>query len=270
MRIALGIEYNGSNYYGWQRQAHANSIQQTIEEAISKVANTTLQVHAAGRTDTAVVALAKLGVRPIVHAVEQIAHFDCAESREMKAWVMGTNSHLPNSITILWAKPVDDDYHARFSAVSRRYRYVILNRPTRPAILFGQVTWVYKVLDVEKMSTAADSLIGTHDFSSYRALSCQAKSPIRTVHDLQVTRKGEFIFIDIHADAFLHHMVRNIAGVLIEIGAGEQNMEWSKTVLELRDRTQGGVTASASGLYLVKVQYDEKYGFDPKIRQPEF
>ena len=258
MRIALGIEYNGSHYYGWQRQPHAKSVQQSVEEAISKVANEPIQIQAAGRTDTA------------VHATEQIVHFDCTEAREMKAWVMGTNTYLPDSVSVLWAKSVNDEFHARFSAISRRYRYVILNRPTRPAILDRQVTWIYKPLDHDKMSKAAQCLIGKHDFSSYRALSCQAKSPLRTVHDLRVTRQGEFIFVDVHADGFVHHMVRNIAGVLIEIGAEEQNVDWSKTVLKHRDRTQGGVTAQASGLYLVKVQYDDVYGFDNRIRLPVF
>ena len=256
MRIALGVEYNGSQFYGWQRQPHAISVQQVVEEALSKVANESIKIQAAGRTDTA------------VHATEQIVHFDCSELREMKAWVMGTNTYLPGSVSINWAKPVNEEFHARFSAISRRYRYVILNRPIRPAILQGQVTWIYKPLDHDKMSIAAQCLIGKHDFSSYRALSCQAKSPIRTIQDLQITRQREFIFIDILADGFLHHMVRNIAGVLIEIGAEEQDVEWSKTVLEHHDRTQGGVTAQASGLYLVKVQYDEVHGFDNRIRLP--
>ncbi len=258
MRIALGIEYDGSRYYGWQRQPHALSVQQKVEEAVSKVANTPIQIHAAGRTDTA------------VHATEQIVHFDCSVMRDNKAWVMGTNTYLPDSISILWAKQVDEKFHARFSATSRRYRYVILNRATRPAILYGKVTWVYKLLNHEHMSQAAQCLIGEQDFSSYRALTCQAKSPIRTVHDLSVTRQGEFIFVDVHADGFLHHMVRNIAGVLIEIGAGEQTIDWANTILEHRDRTQGGVTAQASGLYLVKVQYDDTYGLNNRIRWPVF
>lgn len=258
MRIALGIEYDGSPFYGWQRQSHAESVQQSVEEALSKVADAPIRIQAAGRTDTA------------VHATEQIVHFDCSIERDNKAWVMGVNTNLPNSVSILWAKSVDDEFHARFSAISRTYRYVILNRATRPALFDKKVTWVYKTLDQEAMSEAAKSLIGEHDFSSYRALSCQAKSPVRTVHDVVVTRQGEFIFIDIHADGFLHHMVRNIAGVLIEIGKGEQAVNWSKTILDRCDRTQGGVTAQASGLYLVKVQYDNKYSFDSRIRWPNF
>ena len=258
MRIALGIEYDGSHYFGWQRQPHAESVQQTIEDALSMVADAPIRVHAAGRTDTA------------VHATEQIIHFDTSVARDTKAWVMGTNTNLPNSISILWAKQVDEEFHARFSAIGRRYRYVILNRSTRPALLDKKVSWVYKPLDHNSMSKAAHCLVGKHDFSSYRALNCQAKNPIRTVYDLVVTRKNEFILIDIHADGFLHHMVRNIAGVLIDIGKGEQEVSWSKEILDQRNRTQGGVTAKASGLYLVKVHYDESFEISNEIRWPVF
>lgn len=258
MRIALGIEYDGSQFYGWQRQPHAVSIQQTVEKALSKIADLAVHIHAAGRTDTA------------VHATEQVVHFDSPIERDAKAWIQGTNTHLPDSISVLWAKSVNEEFHARYSAVSRRYRYVILNRPTRPALLHQQVTWIHRPLNHKDMAKAASHLIGQHDFSSYRALTCQAKSPIRTVHKLTVSRNEELIFIDIHADGFLHHMVRNIAGVLLEIGKGEQDIDWSKIVLEHRDRTMGGVTAQASGLYLVKVQYDDAYGFDKKIRWPVF
>ncbi len=258
MKIAQGIEYNGSHFYGWQRQALTNSVQQTVEEAISKVADRPVRIHAAGRTDTG------------VHATEQIIHFDSPTERDIKAWVMGVNAHLPNSISILWAKPVAEDFHARFSAISRYYRYVILNRPTRPALLDQQVTWVFHPLDISMMQQAAHHLEGKHDFSSYRALACQANNPIRTVHQINIKRQEELIFIDIHANGFLHHMVRNIAGVLITIGKGEQDTNWSRMVLEHRDRTLGGVTAQASGLYLVKVQYDDKYGFNSTIRWPAF
>ena len=258
MRIALGIEYDGSQYYGWQRQSHAVSIQQTVEEALSKVADQEIRIHTAGRTDTG------------VHATEQIIHFDSGADRENKAWVMGVNSYLPDSISILWAKVMDEEFHARFSAVSRRYRYVILNRSVRPALLSKRVTWVYKSLDESRMQTAARYLEGTHDFTSYRAISCQAKLPVRTVHQINVRKQNEFIFIDIHADGFLHHMVRNIAGVLISIGKGEHSDRWSQEVLECRDRTIGGVTANASGLYLVKVQYDDKYGLNSAILWPAF
>ncbi len=258
MRIALGIEYDGGPFYGWQRQAHASSVQQIVEEAISEVADTPIRVYAAGRTDTG------------VHATEQIIHFDSLAERDAKAWVTGVNTHLPGSISILWAKPVDQDFHARRSAQARLYRYIILNRAARPALLNRKVTWIFQSLDREAMQRAANYLQGTHDFSSYRALSCQAKSPVRTVHEINVQQRGEFIYLDVRADGFLHHMVRNIAGVLIAIGKGDQRASWSQAVLQRRDRTLGGVTAPASGLYLVKVQYDDKYGLDPAIRWPAF
>lgn len=256
MRIALGIEYNGSHFCGWQSQTNVQSVQQCLEQAVSNVANKQTKVQAAGRTDTG------------VHATEQIVHFECDNPRELKAWVMGVNSYLPNSVSVLWAKHVDPEFHARFSAQSRRYRYIIFNNATRPALLDGLLSWEYTTMDVLKMQHAADHLVGSHDFTSYRAVACQAKSPIRTVDELVLTQRNEFIFMDICADGFLHHMVRNIAGVLIAIGKNEQHENWSLEVLQSCDRTLGGVTAPAAGLYLVKVQYDEIYGFDPKIRWP--
>lgn len=256
MRIALGVEYNGSQFYGWQRQSNADSIQQRLEEAISKVANTQIIITVAGRTDTG------------VHATEQIIHFDCDNQRELKAWVMGVNTNLPDSISVLWAKYVDDDFHARYGALSRQYRYVIINRATRSALLDQLVTWEYTELDLRKMQHAAKHLFGTHDFTSYRTVACQAKSPIRTVHEITLRRHNEFILMDINANAFLHHMVRNIMGVLMTIGKGEQAEDWSLEVLQKCDRTLGGKTAPAAGLYLVKVQYDEKYGLDAAIRWP--
>ena len=256
MRIALGIEYDGSQFFGWQRQIDDNTVQQYIESAISKVADTKLKVQAAGRTDTG------------VHATEQILHFDCQCQRDMKAWVMGVNSHLPHSISVLWARAMHNEFHARFSAESRRYRYVILNRSTRPALMHKKVTWIFHDLNVANMQQAALSLVGRHDFTSYRALACQAKSPVRTMHQIKIEQRGQLILLDIHADGFLHHMVRNIAGVLISIGKGEHDISWSKRVLENKDRSLGGVTAPAGGLYLVKVHYAEKYNLDTAIRWP--
>ena len=256
MRIALGVEYNGSQFYGWQRQSNADSVQQHLENAISKVANTPTLVKAAGRTDTG------------VHATEQIVHFDCENERVLKAWVRGVNSYLPNSVSVLWAKKVEDEFHARFSAQSRRYRYVIFNHATRPALLDHLVTWEYAALDLQKMQQASKHLVGTHNFTSYRAVACQAKSPIRTIHEITLSKHNEFILIDIHADGFLHHMVRNIMGVLITIGKGEHVADWSLEVLKNCDRTLGGVTAAAAGLYLVKVQYDKKYDLNTTIRWP--
>ncbi len=256
MRIALGIEYDGSPFCGWQRQKDSSTVQQVLEQAISRVADAPVGVHAAGRTDTG------------VHATEQVVHFDSTAERTARSWVLGVNTHLPDSVSVLWARAVEEDFHARYSATSRQYRYVILNRPTRPALLRERATWVHAALDSGRMQEAARCLQGTHDFSSYRALTCQAKSPVRTVHELSVQRCGEFLFVDILADGFLHHMVRNIAGVLMAIGKGKQEASWAKEVLELRDRTLGGVTAPAAGLYLVKVQYDGKYGLDPAVQWP--
>ncbi len=256
MRIALGIEYNGSSFSGWQRQKNAETVQQHVEQCISKVANTSTTVQAAGRTDTA------------VHATEQVVHFDCDSERELKAWVMGVNSNLPNSISVLWAQHVDQEFNARFSAKSRRYRYIVFNHATRPALLDKLVTWQYSKLNLQNMQNAAQHLVGTHDFTSYRAMACQAKSPVRTVHEIVLSQHNEFILIDMHANGFLHHMVRNIVGVLLSIGKNEQHKDWSLEVLEKRDRTLGGVTAPPDGLYLVKVQYDEKYFLNPGIRWP--
>lgn len=243
MRIALGIEYDGRHFCGWQIQDHAPSVQQALEQALSTVANQAVQVVCAGRTDTG------------VHATEQVVHFDSDAQRTPFQWIQGTNANLPHGVTVLWACEVTEEFHARFTAVRRAYRYVILNRQVRPAYLHQLVSWNYRPLEVGRMQQAAHTLVGEHDFSSYRAMQCQAKSPVRTVYQLDVTRSGDFIYLDIEANAFLHHMVRNIAGVLMSIGAGEQPVEWAKDVLALRDRTLGGVTAPPHGLYLVSVVY---------------
>lgn len=247
MRIALAIEYNGQAFCGWQLQDHSPSVQGAVEQALSKVANHPVRVICAGRTDTG------------VHASEQVIHFDTDAERSEYSWVHGANANLPKSITVLWAKQVSEDFHARFSAVGRAYRYIIFNRRTRPSWLNGLVSWEYRELDVSRMQEAAGYLVGEHDFSSYRALGCQAKSPVRTVRKLSITRQGEFIYLDIEANAFLHHMVRNIAGVLMSIGAGEQAPIWARQILELQDRTLGGVTAPPDGLYLVRVDYPAEF-----------
>ena len=256
MRIALGIEYNGSQFSGWQRQLNADSVQQRMEEAISNVADAKIVITTAGRTDTG------------VHATEQIIHFDCENQRELKSWVKGVNRYLPNSISVLWAKSVKDDFHARYGARSRLYRYVIINRATRPALLDNFVTWEYAPLDLKKMQHAAKHLQGTHDFTSYRTVHCQAKSPVRTIEDISLSKHNDFIFMDIRANAFLHHMVRNIMGVLMAVGRGEKAEDWSLKVLQNCNRAHGGMTAPAAGLYLVKVQYDEIYGLGGNIRWP--
>ena len=247
MRIALGVEYDGSAFSGWQFQEHSPSVQEAVEKALSVVADGPVRVICAGRTDSG------------VHATEQVIHFDTEVERSMRSWVYGANANLPKEVVILWATPISDEFHARFSAVRRRYRYVIYNRNVRPTFLAWRTTWHYRSLDEERMAEAAQSLLGEHDFSSYRAVGCQARSPVRTVHRLEVTRKNELVFIDIEANAFLHHMVRNIAGVLMAIGAGEQPVTWAREVLEHCDRTLGGVTAPPSGLYLTRVDYPVEF-----------
>ncbi|MCW8828430.1 MAG: tRNA pseudouridine(38-40) synthase TruA [Gammaproteobacteria bacterium] len=248
MRIAAGIEYDGSNFCGWQLQKDdVRTVQGEVEAALSKVANQAVRVNCAGRTDTG------------VHATAQVIHFDTDVVRDERAWIFGANANLPKDVVVLWAKSVSDDFHARFSANRRAYRYVIFTREVRPTFLAGRVTWHYRELDTIRMQQAGDLLLGEHDFSSYRAVACQAKSPVRTLYRLEVSRQGPFIFIDVEANAFLHHMVRNIAGVLISIGEGERPVGWSREVLEARDRSLGGVTAHPSGLYLTEVGYPANF-----------
>lgn len=248
MRIALGIEYDGSAFHGWQAQQEGvRTVQLALETALARVADHPLRVVCAGRTDTG------------VHAVGQVVHFDTAAQRSERNWLLGTNVNLPDDVSVTWAREVDPDFSARFSAVSRRYRYFILNRTARSAVLAGRVTWTHRPLDADIMHQAAQVLVGEHDFSSYRALGCQAKSPIRTLHSLTVERQGEFVVLSLHANAFLHHMVRNIAGVLMAIGRGDQPPGWAADVLALRDRTLGGVTAPPHGLYFESVEYPGEF-----------
>lgn len=247
-RIALGFEYDGSPFAGWQAQEHASGIQTAVESALSFVANDAVKVICAGRTDAG------------VHATMQVVHFDSAVARSERAWVMGANTNLPDSISALWAREVGEDFHARYEALARSYRYVILNRTPRPALLGQRVCWVREALDARIMHDAAQALVGHHDFSSFRAAECQSASPIRKLQRIQVTRCNEFVVLDVTANAFLHHMVRNIAGVLIAVGRGRQPPDWPATLLRIRDRAQGGVTAPAAGLYLFGVTYPERFG----------
>ncbi len=248
MRIALGVEYDGSHFHGWQMQkSGVRTVQEVVEKALSAVAAHEVQVFAAGRTDTG------------VHAHQQVIHFDTQAQRPSHGWVMGGNIKLPSDVSILWAKNVPEDFHARFSAVARTYRYMILNRMSRPAILAKRATWVHRHLDAELMHKAGQVLVGTHDFTSYRTVHCQAKSPIRTLHYLTVYRRGDYIVMEVHADGFLHHMVRNIAGVLIAVGTKERAHTWVAEVLEHRDRRLGGMTAAADGLYFHNAHYPAKY-----------
>ncbi len=258
MRIAAGVEYDGSHYCGWQIQRGVATVQEQVQRALTRVADQPIHVACAGRTDTG------------VHALGQVIHFETTASRSQRSWVLGANANLPPDICLLWSRPVPDAFHARFSARSRRYRYVILNRWVRPAALRGKVTWVPRPLDEGRMRAAAEALRGEHDFSSFRALACQAKSPVRTVHGLSVTREGDLVYLDVHADGFLHHMVRNIAGVLMGIGMGERPVSWVRELLALRDRARGGVTAPAHGLYLVGVHYGPDYGLPESSARPRF
>lgn len=249
MRIALGVEYDGADFHGWQRQDHEGvpTLQAAVEEAISLVANQPVEVFCAGRTDTG------------VHALEQVIHFDTTVERNEHAWIFGANSHLPRSIRVLWAQVVDQTFHARHTAKARRYRYIIYNHALRPCLTRQHVSWHHRRLDESKMAEAANYLIGEHDFSSFRGTDCQSPSPRRIMQELKITRDRDWIFLDVKADSFLHHMVRNIAGVLLEIGDGRRTPEWAKEVLAAKDRKQGGITASPHGLYLVRIDYPENY-----------
>lgn len=258
MRIAALLEYDGAPFHGWQLQGDVRSIQGCVEEALSRVADAPIRVTVAGRTDAG------------VHALAQVMHFDTGAKRSGYAWVRGANSTLPREIALLWAAEVDAAFHARFSATGRRYRYVIINRAIRPTYLARRVTHEYRPLDVGRMQRAAAHLVGTHDFTSFRALECQAKSPMRELRALAVERRGEFVHIEAYANAFLHHMVRNIAGVLMDIGAGEREPDWARQVLDARDRTQGGVTAPPDGLYLAGVEYPPEFSISLLSPVPPF
>ena len=258
MRIALGVEYDGTEFHGWQRQRTGRTVQGCLEQALSKVADHGLVIVCAGRTDTG------------VHATEQVIHFDTSARRDDMAWIRGGNANLPADIRIQWAREVGEGFHARFSARRRHYRYVILNRPHPSAQLRHRVCWVYRDLNVTAMRQAATHLLGEHDFTSFRALACQARHPVRTIYTLDVNRRGEFIYLDVVANAFLHHMVRCVAGVLITTGCGRATTMWVKQILEARDRTAGGITAPAAGLYLVAVHYPEQYAIPRAGWLPEY
>lgn len=247
MRIAAILEYDGANFCGWQLQNGDRTVQGVVEAALSKVANHAVRVTVAGRTDTG------------VHACGQVIHFDTKSRRSDYEWLRGANSNLPADAAMLWVGEVEPSFHARFTATGRCYRYVILNRPVRPTFLARRVSWDYRPLDVAAMQQAAQYLVGTHDFTSFRAAQCQARDPVRELRRLDVGRQAEFVVIEAEANGFLHHMVRNIAGVLSSIGAGEQSPVWGREVLLARERRAGGVTASADGLYLMHVQYPSHY-----------
>ena len=256
MRIALGIEYDGTAYNGWQTQRTGDGIQAVVEKALAEVADENINVTCAGRTDTG------------VHASGQVVHFDTSSDRSKRGWLLGANSNLPSDIAVTWARPVADDFHARYSATARRYRYVILNCRVRSALHRHRAWWVFEPLAAEHMHDAAQLLLGKHDFSAFRAAGCQASTPVREITSISVLRDQDWIVLDITANAFLQHMVRNIAGSLASVGAGNESVEWLSTLLASRDRKQGGVAAPPHGLTLVGVDYPSEFalpsGPEPK------
>jgi tRNA pseudouridine38-40 synthase len=259
MRLAIGVEFDGRAYRGWQtQQPGVASVQETLEKAIGRVAAHAVTVIAAGRTDAG------------VHASGMVAHFDSDAARNERSWLLGVNANLPDDIALRWIVPVGDEFHARFKAVARRYRYVIFNHPLRSSLLAGRATWHYHDLDLGRMQEAARHLVGEHDFTSFRAIGCQAKKAVRNVHFLTLTQTGPLIVLDIQADGFLHHMVRNIAGVLMAVGQGKADPEWAREVLEARDRSLGGVTAPADGLYFVDALYPEQFVLPREAPGPAF
>lgn len=247
-RIALGIEYDGSAFFGWQRQREVTTVQQVLEQALSKIAAHPVQLTCAGRTDAG------------VHATGQVVHFDSEHARTLAAWTMGVNSNLPSSVAVRWARYVNADFNARFSAVGRRYRYIIANGAMRPAILGLGLSHYHQTLDTAAMHHAAQALLGEHDFSAFRAAQCQSHSPNRCLTEISVQRHGDFVVIEVAANAFLHHMVRNIVGSLLEVGKGQQPLSWIAELLTSRDRTLAAATAKPHGLYLVQVDYPPQWG----------
>lgn len=252
-RVAVGIEYLGTAYCGWQAQAGQRTVQQQVEAALSAVADEPVAVVCAGRTDTG------------VHALGQVVHFDTAAARAPRAWVLGANTRLPQDISLLWAQEVPSHFHARYSALSRSYRYVIVNRGQRPALAAGRVAWVHRPLDVASMRAAAAHLLGEHDFSAFRSADCQSKTPMRRITAIAVERSGERITIDVTANAFLHHMVRNLVGSLLPIGRGERPVSWLAELLDGRDRTVAGPTALPQGLLFIGPLYPRECGLPAEV-----
>jgi tRNA pseudouridine38-40 synthase len=247
-RIAVGIEYDGSAFAGWQSQQQLRTVQQVLEAALGAVAAEPVSLVCAGRTDAG------------VHARGQVAHFDTHAERAPRSWVLGANSELPPDLAVAWALPVPGHFHARYCAEARIYRYLILNRTARSALAAQRAAWVSRALDEAAMAEAARLLVGEHDFSAFRSSECQAKSPVRRLERLSVVRRGDWIAIEAVANAFLHHMARNIAGLLIAVGKGKQPPAWAHSVLEGRDRTRSAATAPAAGLYLWEVRYSQAFG----------
>lgn len=257
-KVAFGVEYDGSELVGWQTQRAGRSVQSCLEHAFSEVADQKISVICAGRTDAG------------VHATAQVVHIETNVVRSMRGWLLGVNSNLPDDISLRWGQPVSDDFHARFSARSRTYQYLILNREVRSALWRHRCCWERRTLDSAAMNQAAQHLTGKHDFSSFRAAPCQAKTPVRTMHSIVIERRDDLISLTFNANAFLHHMVRNVAGTLIQVGRGDKEPDWVAKVLEERDRRRAGITAAAAGLYLIGVEYDKGQGLPGDLRPPTF
>lgn len=256
MRIAVGIEYDGTAYNGWQRQRTGVGVQARVEAALSSVADEPVEVTCAGRTDAG------------VHASSQVAHFDTNADRSDRSWLLGANTELPDDIALRWVRRVDDDFHARFSATARRYEYRILNRLVRSPLERHRAWWVHQSLDASAMHIAAQQLLGEHDFSAFRAAGCQAKSATRELTSIAVTRDGDWLTVDVTANAFLQHMVRNITGTLVAVGVGDESVEWVRDVLNSRDRTRGGIAAPPHGLRLVDVYYPSELDLPTRASSP--
>lgn len=262
-RLVLGVQYDGQNWQGWQTQPHGKTVQDVLESALCKFAKERIDTHCAGRTDAG------------VHAIEQVVHFDTDLSREAYSWVNGVNAFLPPSVAVQWAVEIPlenpqglDNFHARFSAFARTYHYVLINRPIRPPLWSGRAGWFFRPLDVARMQLAANYLLGENDFTVFRASGCQAKTPVKTMYEIQIRKQGELIVFSLRANAFLHHMVRNIVGSLIFVGSGRREPEWMAELLESRDRSLAAPTFMPDGLYLAKIDYDPRWGLPQGVSHP--
>jgi tRNA pseudouridine38-40 synthase len=256
VRIALGLEYDGAAHAGWQTQPSGQGVQDAVEAALTAIAGAPIASICAGRTDAG------------VHAIDQVIHFDTEADRPLTAWVRGANRFLPHSAAVRWARLVVSDFHARYSALCRTYEYIIVNEPVRAPLLHGRAGWVFRPLDVDAMAAAAGLLIGRHDFSSFRSAECQAASPVRELTELAVTREGRLIRVRARANAFLHHMVRNLVGALVHVGLNRRPPEWAGEVLAARDRSLSAPTFSAAGLYLTRVEYDQRFDLPAPADDP--
>ncbi len=248
-RLALGLSYRGSGYHGWQSQPDGLTVQDRLESALVQFANGPVATVCAGRTDAG------------VHALQQVVHLETAQSRDLHSWVRGCNRYLPRDIAVQWCRPVGADFHARYSAQGRRYRYIVLESPVRPSLETGLCGWVFRPLNGAAMREAATMLLGEHDFSSFRSIQCQARSPVKTMRTISIERKGAYWHVDFDANAFLHHMVRNLMGCLLAVGMGRKPVAWMAEVLAARSREVAAPTFAPDGLYFVGPYYDARHGF---------